>query len=115
MLGNCIPALQRRELSALGRICPALAIPKAAGRSHFGVFSQGMTVPGNNTWNPSIPFLAGTTSPPPCIRPSGFYFAFVLTGKFVERVLVSRPRGTSEGKAVSWFAKFEALNSYELD
>lgn len=90
------------ELSALGRICPALAIPRAADRSLFGVFSQDITVLGSCTW---YPLPRSATSPPSCVRPSGFYSAVVLPGKFVERADVSHPQGTSKGRAVAGLLK----------
>lgn len=107
---HCTPALQRRKLSVQGRIYPAPAIPRAAGRFRFGVFSQDVTIPGNNTWDPSVPFLSAI-SPSPYMRPSGFCFTIFLLNKFVVRADASHPKESLEGIAVSWFAKLEAFRS----
>lgn len=74
-------------------------------------FSQNITVPGNNTWEPSVPFLSAV-SPSTYMRPSGFYFTIFLINEFVERADARHPKESLEAVAVSWFAKIEAFRNW---
>jgi len=103
-----------------GALCPGKNLPCPCHPSgcrqipFWGVF-LGHHCPREEYLGSFYPFPSSATSPPPYMKPSGFYFAIVLPSKFVERADASHPRGTSERRAVSWFAKLEALRSYELD